>query len=111
MKMLMKFVGTAIAVALMVYLTPGVEVSGGWISVFLVALVWSLITLVIRPVLQVLTLPITIFTFGLFAFILNALLFWMMTLIIPSFHVAGFWTALLGAVVLSILSWLIHKVL
>lgn len=111
MHMLLRFTGTAIAVALMVYFTPGVSATGGWITVFLVALVWSVITMVIRPVLQVLTLPITIFTFGLFAFILNALLFWAMTLIVPGFHVDGFWTALLGAVVLSLLSWLIHKVL
>jgi putative membrane protein len=93
-----------------VYLIPGVEVKGGWVTIFLVALVWSVITMVIRPVLSILTLPITIVTFGLFSFILNALLFWAMTLIVPGFIVYGFASALVGVIVLSVLSWLIHQV-
>ena len=72
---------------------------------------WSVITIVIRPILSLLTLPITLITFGLFSFVLNALLFWGVTLIVPGFFVAGFMSALLGALALSILSWFIHKVL
>jgi putative membrane protein len=88
----------------------GCRYRGGWVTTLLVALVWSVITMVIRPVLQLLTLPITIVTLGLFSFILNAVLFWAMTLIVPQFEVAGFFPALLGAIVLSILTWLIQKV-
>jgi putative membrane protein len=109
MKFLLRYLGTVAAVLLTLYLVPGVTVSGGWVNIFLLALVWSVITMVIKPVLSLLTLPITIITFGIFSLILNALLFWAMTLIVPGFTVAGFWTALLGALVLSILSWLIHK--
>lgn len=111
MSILLKFLGTVAAVILTVNIVPGIEISGGWMSIFLVALVWSVITLVIRPVLSVLALPITLITFGLFAFILNALLFWAMEFIVPGFHVEGFFAALLGAIVISILSWLINKVL
>ena len=111
MHTVLKFLGTAAAVFFTVYLLPGVDVTGGWMTILLVALVWSVITMVIRPVLSILTLPITIVTFGIFAFILNALLFWAMTLIVPGFVVAGFFPALLGALVLSILTWAIHKVL
>ena len=107
----LRFLGTVAAVFLTVNLVPGIVVSGGWITILLVALVWSVITMVIRPVLQILTLPITLVTFGLFAFILNALLFWAIELIVPGFDVSGFWYALLGAVVLSLISWLIQKVL
>ena len=110
MKMLMRFLGTAAAVYLTVYLVPGITISGGWETTLLVALVWSVITMVIRPVLSILTLPITIITLGLFSFILNALLFWAMTLIVPGFQVDGFIHALFGVVVLSILSWLINKI-
>jgi putative membrane protein len=67
--------------------------------------------MVIRPVLKILTLPITIITFGLFSFVLNALLFWAMTFIVPGFTVAGFFSAFLGALVLSILTWFIHHLL
>lgn len=96
---------------LTVYIVPGIMATGGWETILLVAVVWSVITMVIRPVLTILTLPITIITFGLFSLILNALLFWLMTYIVPGFEVAGFLPAFLGALVLSILSWLIHKLL
>jgi len=111
MKTLLKFLGTVAAVILTVYLVPGVAVTGGWLSVLLVALVWSVITMVIRPILSILTLPITIITFGLFSLILNALLFWIMAALVPGFTVAGFFPALLGAIVLSILNWLIQKII
>ncbi|HUO50820.1 MAG TPA: phage holin family protein [Candidatus Paceibacterota bacterium] len=111
MELLLRYLGTVAAVILTVYIVPGVTITGGWINIFLVALVWSVITMLIKPVLKILTLPITIVTFGLFLFVLNALLFWAMTLVVPGFAVAGFWSALLGAIVLSVLSWLIHQVL
>lgn len=109
--MLLKFLGTVAAVILTVNIVPGIEISGGWTTIFLVAIVWSVITLVIRPVLSILALPITLITFGLFSFILNALLFWAMEFVVPGFDVQGFFAALLGALVLSIISWLINKVL
>lgn len=111
MKIIIRYLGTVAAVLLTVYLVPGVSVTGGWVNIFLLALVWSVITMVIKPVLTLLTLPVTIVTFGLFSLILNALLFWAMTLIVPGFSVAGFWAALIGVIVLSILNWLIHLVL
>ena len=110
MHIILRYLGTVAAVTLTLYIVPGIS-SAGWETILLAALVWSVITMVIRPVLQILTLPITIVTFGIFSFVLNALLFWAMTLIVPGFTVAGFWPALLGAVVLSLLSWLISKVL
>jgi putative membrane protein len=111
MHTIFKFLGTAAAVFLTVNLVSGLEVSGGWVTILLVALAWSVISLIIRPILGILTLPITILTFGIFSFILNALLFWAMELVVPGFSVAGFWPALLGALVLSVLIWLIDKVL
>jgi len=111
MGIILRFLGTFAAVVLTVHIVPGVMVTGGWESLLLAALVWTVIVMVIRPVLTILTLPVTIITFGIFALILNALLFWAMTLIVPGFIVTGFWPALLGALVLSVLSWLIHKIL
>jgi len=111
MKFLLRYCGTVAAVILTVYLVPGVSITGGWTTTLLVALVWSVITMVVRPVLQILTLPVTIITFGLFSFILNALLFWAMALVVPGFEVDGFFSALLGAIVLSVIAWLIQKIL
>jgi putative membrane protein len=110
MHLILRFLGTVAAVYLTVSIVPNVSVSGGWTTTLLVALVWSVITMVIRPVLSILTLPITIITFGLFSLVLNALLFWAMTLLVPGFIVDGFLAALLGAIVLSICSWLIQRV-
>ncbi len=116
MHTVLRFLGTVAAVYLTVSLVPGVHIAGDmagqvWITTLLVALAWSVISMVVKPVLAILTLPITLITFGLFSFVLNALLFWAMTLVVPGFHVSGFFSALLGALVLSILSWFIHKVL
>lgn len=111
MHFVLRFLGTTAAVFLTINLVPGVDAEGGWVTILLVALAWSVITLVIRPVLSILTLPITIITFGLFALILNALLFWLMAAIVPGFVVTGFFPALFGAVVLSVLNWLIHLAL
>lgn len=111
MHLVLRYLGVVAAVYLTVNLVPGISVSGGWVTMFIVALVWSVISMVIKPVLGLLTLPINLLTFGVFSFIVNALLFWAMTLIVPGFVVAGFWSALLGALVLSIAVWLIEKVL
>ena len=111
MHTVLKYLGTVAAVYLTVSIVPGITVGGGWATILLVALVWSVIVMVIKPVLAILTLPITIITLGLFSFVLNALLFWAMTLVVPGFFVTGFLPALLGALVLSILTWLIHQIL
>ncbi len=109
MKTLLKYLGTVVAVYLTVSIVPGITVEGGWLTILIIALVWSVIMMIIKPVLAILTLPITIITLGIFSFILNALLFWAMTLVVPGFIVAGFLPALLGAIVLSIFTWLIHQ--
>ncbi|MDB5188254.1 MAG: rane protein of unknown function [Candidatus Kaiserbacteria bacterium] len=111
MHFILKFLGLVAAIILTVYLVPGISITGGWVNIVLVALVWSVITMVIRPVLRVLTFPLTILTFGLFSLILSALLFWAMTLVVPGFTVAGFIPALVGSLVLSIISTLINMVI
>lgn len=111
MEALLRYLGTVAAVILTVSIVPGLSTTGGWLTILLIALAWSVIVTVIKPVLQLLTLPITIITFGLFSFVLNAFLFWLVSVIVPGFTIAGFWPAFLGAFVLSLLSWLIHQVL
>jgi len=110
MRMVLRYLGTVAAVLLTVYTVQGLR-SAGWETTLLIALVWSVIALVIKPVLKILTLPITILTFGIFSFILNALLFWSMEFIVPGFSIAGFWAAFFGAIVLSLFNWLIQMVL
>ena len=89
-------------------LVPGISVASFYTAV-VVAVVWGLFGLTVRPVLSILTLPINIITFGLFSFVLNALLFWFISTIIAGFAVAGFVPALIGSAILSAVGWVLHK--
>jgi putative membrane protein len=111
MHFILKFLVIAVAVYLTVNIVPGIIIAGGWPTLLLVSLVWSVIVTLVRPVLQLLAFPITIVTLGLFSFVLNALLFWAMELVVPGFDVTGFVPALLGSIVLSLISWLLQKAL
>jgi putative membrane protein len=109
-KSLLKLFVTAAAFLVIAQVVPGVHVDNITIAV-IVALVWGLVTLVIRPVLFLLTLPINFLTLGLFTFVLNALLFWVVAELVPGFSVAGFIPALEGSVLLSVVGWALHAVL
>ena len=75
------------------------------------ALVLGLVNTFIRPVLILLTLPATLLTLGLFIFVINGLLFWAVGSWIEGFHVAGFWSAVGGAILYSIISWALSAIL
>jgi putative membrane protein len=96
----------ALALIAVAYLMPSIQVSS-FGAALVAALVLGLVNAVVRPVLVLLTLPVTILTLGLFIFVLNGLLFWMVASWLEGFHVAGFWAAVLGAIVFSLVSWLL----
>jgi putative membrane protein len=101
---------TAALLLLVANLVRGIEVQG-WGAALLGALVLGLINAVVRPLMIVLTLPLTIFTFGLFLFVINALMLWLASAIVPGIRVQGFGPALLGSLLLTalniIISWFI----
>lgn len=108
--LLIRWLINAAALMLVAYIYPGVEVTSFGAAV-LAALVLGLVNAVIRPVLLLLTLPVTILTLGLFIFVVNALMFWLAAGIVGGFHVAGFWAALIGSVLYSLItlvtSWIV----
>ena len=69
------------------------------------ALVLGLINTLVRPILVLLTLPVTVITLGLFIFIINGLMFWLVANLVGGFAVAGFWSAVGGALIYSVISW------
>src|SRR2546425_10564279 len=71
----------------------------------LAGLVLALINAVVRPVLKILTLPVTLLTLGLFLFVLNAFCLWLTSLLVKGFEVQGFWAAMFGSLLVSIVSW------
>jgi putative membrane protein len=77
-------------------------------ALVIAALVFGVINAVVRPLATILSLPFIILTLGLFLFVLNALLLWLVGAIVPGFHVFGFWAAFWGAIWLGIISWVIN---
>jgi len=102
MKLILKWVLSAAALLLVAYLYPGVQVAS-FGAALIAALVIGLLNMLVRPVLVVLTIPITILTLGLFLFVINALMFWSASGILAGFHVSGFVAALIGSLIYSLL--------
>lgn len=99
----MKLLINAVAFYVTAYLIPGVMISG-WPTLLVLAVVWGILTMVIKPILILLTLPINILTLGLFTLVINAILLMMTSNIVPGFQIVSFGTALIAAVVLSIVN-------
>jgi putative membrane protein len=106
MRILLVWLVNALALIAVAYLVPSISVSS-FTSALIAALVLGLLNAIIRPVLVLLTLPVTIVTLGLFILVINALLFWLAGSILEGFHVQGFWGAFVGSILFSIVSWLL----
>lgn len=105
MKWLLVWIINALSLLALPYVFTSIRVDS-FTTAMIVALVLGLVNAVIRPLLIVLTFPVTIVTLGLFIFVINGLLFWFVASFIEGFAVAGFWPAVLGAIVYSVISWL-----
>ncbi|KAF1068425.1 MAG: hypothetical protein GAK39_03452 [Variovorax sp.] len=110
MRILLKWLLSAVALLAVAYLYSGVQVSS-FGSALIAAVVIGLLNMIVRPVLVVLTLPVTIVTLGLFLFVINALMFWAASGLLAGFHVNGFLAALVGSLLYSVLSLLIESAL
>jgi putative membrane protein len=110
MKLILKWVLSAIALMALANIDAGIEV-GGFGSALIAALVIGLFNLVVRPVLVVLTLPVTLVSLGLFLFVINAALFWAASAILEGFQVRNFSHALLGSLLYSVLGIVIDSAL
>jgi putative membrane protein len=95
---------TAFALWAATELVPGLEVRGLF-SLLLAALGFGLVNAFVRPLAVLISLPLTVLTLGLFLLVVNAAMLGLTALLVPGFHVAGFWPAFWGAVVVSITSW------
>ena len=101
MKLLFKILLTALAVIVLSYFLPGVEVTN-FISAIIVAVVLGILRVTVKPILIVLTLPITILTLGLFLLVINAIIILLAGYFVTGFAVSGFWVALLFSLLLSV---------
>lgn len=101
---------TALAVVVTAYLLPGVTIKS-YGSAIIVALLIGLVNTIIKPIMVILTFPITILTLGLFLFVINALMILLVSALVPGFKVNGFLWALIFSIVLSFVNSILHWIL
>lgn len=101
MRLIVNVLITALLVFLLANFLPGVHVDGFASSIWVV-IVLSLLNFIVKPILKLISLPITIISLGLFLFVINALIVWMCSGLVSGFSIDGFWSALLFSLVLSI---------
>jgi putative membrane protein len=105
-RILLVWLVNTLALIAVAYLMPSISVSS-FTTALIAALVLGLVNAIVRPILILLTLPATILTLGLFIFVINGLLFWLVGSFIEGFVVSNFWSGLLGSILFSIVSWLL----
>jgi putative membrane protein len=110
MKLLAKWLLSAAALLAVAYLYSGVQIQS-YSSALIAALVIGLLNSVLRPILVILTLPVTVVTLGLFLFVINALMFWAAASLLAGFNVSGFAAALIGSLIYSLLAIVIDSAL
>ncbi|MFF8832096.1 phage holin family protein [Streptomyces sp. NPDC015131] len=120
MNFVVKTIANAAALAVAIWLVSGITLTGDStgkqaLTLILVALVLGVVNFLVKPVVKLLTLPLFILTLGLFTLVVNALMLlltsWLADVLDLSFHVEGFWTAVLGGLIISIVSWAMNVVL
>jgi putative membrane protein len=110
LKIILRFIIIALAFLAIPHIVPGITISG-FGTALIVAVLWGIIGITIKPLIHLFALPITVLTLGLFAFVINALLFWLTAALVPGFEVHGFVAALLGSLILAVVTWVLHKFL
>ncbi len=110
MQLLLRWLLNALALMFVAYVVPGIHVAGVY-AALIAALVLGIVNALVRPLLILLTLPITLVTLGLFTFVINALLLLFVSSVVKGFSIDGFVPALLGALVLWAMSWLTNSLL
>jgi len=110
LRLLVVWLINAIALLAVAYVMPSIHVES-FAAALVAAVVLGLVNAVIRPILILLTLPATLLTLGLFIFVINGLLFWLVGTYLKGFEVGGFWAGMGGAIIYSVVSWALSAVL
>lgn len=110
MKPILKWLFSALALLAVATIYSGVQVAN-YTSALWAAAAIGLLNVLLRPLLIVLTIPVTVLTLGLFLFVINALMFWAAASLLDGFQVSGFWAAMLGSMIYSVLSVAIDSLL
>jgi len=108
LRLLLAIVGNAVAL-FATTVVPGITFDGTWLQLAVAGAIFGVLNLIVRPLALVLSIPALILTLGLFYFILNALLLWGFSRLLPGYAVSGFWPALGGSLVLMVVNWVLSS--
>ena len=108
MNIFFRWILIALAFYLIAKFVPGITITSGMTALVL-AFFWGVINILLKPILILLTLPITLLTLGMFTIVINGFLFWLLSTFVKGFYVESLWVAILGAFLLSIVSWGIER--
>lgn len=100
-----------VAILIISYLLPRVIWVDGVMAALVAAFLLGILNAIIRPILVFFTLPLTIVTFGLFLLVINGLMLLLVAALVKGFHVNGFWGAVFGSILISIVSWVLSRFL
>ncbi len=106
--LLLRWLALTFAIVIASYLLDGIRVSSFFSAIFTAAIL-GILNAFLRPILFIVTLPLTVLTFGLFTFVINAVMLMMASGVIGGFEVDGFWSAVFGSLLISIVSWLLNS--
>ncbi len=109
MSFIVKLLVSALSIGVASYLVPGIHLNN-FMTLIITAFIFGILNAVIRPILVLLTLPITLVTLGIFLLILNAFLFLFVSWIVPGFTIASFWSALFGWIIVVLTNWIASAV-
>lgn len=109
MNLILRLLVTALAAMITAYVLPGVSLAG-FTSALILAIVLALLNLIVKPILVILTLPVTIFTLGLFLLVINAIIIMLASGLVSGFRVDGFFWALIFSLVLTVVSSIMHSI-
>ncbi len=110
MILMLRLLINAAALLILPRIVGGIEVSG-WYTALIAAAILGILNTVIRPIVQILALPISILTLGLFALVINALFFWFVATFVDGFIVQGFWPAFWGSLFMTVVAWITSALL
>ncbi len=109
MGLIVRLLLSALAVIIGAYLIPGVSVDS-IVTALIVAVVLGILNAIVKPILIILTIPVTIVTLGLFLLVINVIIIYIADSLIPGFAVAGFFSALIFSVVLAVIGWILNSI-
>ena len=107
MNILLSIVANAVALVATAYVVPGITFGGSWVQLLVAGAIFGVLNLIVRPIALLLSLPLLVLSLGLFYFILNGLLLWGFSQLMPGYHVNGLWAGILGSLVIMVVNWVI----